>query len=333
MLKRIIAVMLRDLKSGLRDFIFIYILIAPFILAAVLNLIVPGMDATTVNLAIDNSISDEMVQYLEGYANIEKVSNIEDIEKRVKKTDDVFGLIMEDKEYKIIQQGNEMEGGEVLIKTIINGFEKNTINNGIKVSITDVGWKLHPLKLQGTNLLVVFTTVFGGMLILMSLVEEKMSNTLSAINVSAISKYEYVVGKSLLGFLIPVIGIIGMLLILGFTNINYLMVIVFALSSSCISVIIGFVIGIMNDDVIGGIASMKMIFLPLLGSVFGGMFLADKWQPFLYWSPFYWMYKSVNSIILNEATWGYILKNAGIILGITAIVFLLLNKRIREGLN
>lgn len=65
---------------------------------------------------------------------------------------------------------------------------------------------------------------------------------------------------------------------------------------------------------------MKMLFIPMLGSVFGGMLIADKWQFLLFWSPFYWAYKSMDAMLLNQAKWGSIILNTGIIMVINAIV-------------
>lgn len=333
MIRRILAITLRDVKSGTRDFLIIYVTIAPFLLALVLKALVPNVGATTIKIAVDNTIDQPMVDYLKDYAQVEVLYDTNEIEKRILKTDDIFGLQKKDEKYKIIQQGNEKQGGLEIVEFIVNDYENKGINLPIDVKISDMGWKLSPLKQQGSNLLIIFISLFGGMIILLNLVEEKMDNTISAMNVSAVSKVEYIIGKGLLGFIIPLIGTFGSIFILGFEGINYGMIAMISLNISLISIIIGFSVGVVNNEPISAISSMKMIFLPVLASVFGGMFLAEKWHFLLYWSPFYWAYRALDAIILNQATWGLVLQSSGIIILITALVFAALSKRIRQGLR
>jgi ABC-2 type transport system permease protein len=332
-MKQILAIMNRDFISGKRDFIFVYLIIAPFLLALALKAIIPGIDSTTINIAVLDTMDQEIVNYLDEFAKIKKFETVQDIRVRVGKTDDYLGLVKKNDKYNIINQGNETTGSLDFLELIVNSYQKDLYIFPIDIKITDNGWKLHPLKQQGANFLIVFTTVFGGMLILLSLVEEKMSNTISAINISPTTKIEFIIGKSVLGFIIPIIGIFGILLILNFDHINYYMVTLLSISTALISMIIGFVIGVMNDDQISAIASMKMIFIPIMGSVFGAIYLSDKYHFLLYWSPFYWAYEGINAIILNEATWPMIIKYSSIIIFITIIVFMLLKNRIEKGLN
>ena len=64
MLKRILSIALRDLKSGIRDFMIVYILIAPFLLAFILNLLVPGASSITVNVVLEETADKELIEYL-----------------------------------------------------------------------------------------------------------------------------------------------------------------------------------------------------------------------------------------------------------------------------
>lgn len=333
MIKRILAITMRDIKSGLRDFMILYIIVAPFLLASILKMLIPAAGTTTINVAVDKSIDQSMVTYLKDFGRVEVMNNIEAVKKRIQDTDDIIGLVKSGDGYNIFQQGNEIEETVEILDYIVNSYENQELKIPIEVKISDIGWKLSPLKQYGASFLVLFMSVLGGMIILLNIVEEKQYNTLAAVNVSPISRIEFVIGKGLLGFVFPIIHAFGILGILNFPDINYWMVAAVTLSIALISVIVGFIIGVMNDNPIGAISSMKMLFIPILASIFGGIYLSKKWLFLLYWSPFYWAYDAMDSILLQEATWNHVLMNCSIIVIITGVVFILLSKRIRRGLN
>lgn len=333
MIRKIFAITKRDIKSGIRDSMIFYIIIAPFILALVLKMMTTSVGATTINIAVDNSVEGSVVEYLEDFGKVEILNNIETIKSRVNDTDDIFGLVKEGEKFTIIQQGNETKGTVDLLDYIVNSYVNQNLEAPVEVNVSDVGWKLSPIKQFGGSLLIIFVSVFGGMIILLNLVEEKQEKTLTAVNVSSITRTQYVIGKGLLGFIIPIIHAFGMLAILNYGSINYFMVTVVILSIAMISVLIGFLIGVTNDNILGAIGSMKMLFIPILGSIFGAIYLNAKWHFLLYWSPFYWAFDSLNSIILKEATWSQVLINCSFTILITALIFALLSKRIKRGLN
>jgi ABC-2 type transport system permease protein len=332
MFRRIFAITLRDLKSGLRDYMILYVLVAPLLLAVILKAFVPSAGANLIRVAVLEDADSAWVEMLGQYGTVEQFRTRDELIRRVQDTDDVFAVIVTGGEYEVIAAGNEAEGSREMVLSVINGIANQDLELPVTLSISDMGWQLSPLLQQGSNLILLFVSIFGGVIVMFGLVEEKQYKTLAAINVSAVSRSEYVIGKGILGFIIPVLHGFGILLILGFTSIDYLKVTLVILSVALIGVIVGFVIGVWNDNQMTAVSSMKMTFLPLLGSVFGAIFLPDKWLPVLYWSPYYWAYEAVDGIILKEASWPFILRNCAIILLITIVIFLLLQKKIRRGM-
>lgn len=334
-MKKILAIIGRDIKSGLRDWLIVYLCIAALLMAFVLRLFIPTASGSPLHLVVLNETSDDLTHYLKTFAQVTEVKDLDTLNERILRIDDVIGVVELNDTFEIIVQGNETLPLEEVLKKMLNAFYLNLdpIDLPVDISFSDVGWEMSPLKLEGGALLMVFTTVFGGMLIVLNLVEEKMSNTLSAINVTPLFRWQFVIGKGFLGFLLPIFASVSAALILGFSDIHFPMFLLTILSTAFISLIIGFSIGVMNDDPISAMASMKIIFLPIFASVFGAMFLSDAWHVILYWSPYYWSYQSIHLILLNEGTWNEILLHSGIILIITAFVFLLLRPKIKRGLS
>lgn len=332
-MKKIWTIFRRDLKASFRDSMVLYILVMPFLIAVILNLLTASTSGTALNVVVDPSVDTEVVEYLETLGSVETVANTDTLVERVNRLDDIYGLRMENGDYLIHRQGNEKVEMHEVLQMALDTRDHSELLTSIEVKVSDVGWILSPVKRFGGNLLAVFITVFGAMVLMINLVEEKQENTLAAMNVAPVERYEYVAGKSILGFLLPVIHVLGILLILNYGAIDYAKAAVVILALSLTSVIVGFAIGIQTDNVIGAISGMKMMFLPILASVFGAIYLKESLHFLLYWSPFYWAFQAMDQIILQTASWRDVLIPAGIILLISAVVMLLLGKRIRHGLK
>lgn len=333
MLRRILAVTMRDIRSGMRDAMIPYILIAPLLVTVLLKIFIPSVGSTVINVALPKTAEPAFVEFVERYGDVELLEDREAIVKRVKATDDLFGIVPKADGYELIAAGNELTGTIEMVQSVLSSWQNPGLEPPVELKISDMGWKLSPLARFGTNFLVVFMSVFGGMIVMLNLVEEKQYNTMAAINVSALRRWEYVLGKALPGIVLPILHAFAVLLIMGFTEINYLQVAVVALAIALISMILGFVVGVYQSEPIGAVASMKILFLPIMASVFGAIFLPEKWQPVLYWSPFYWAYRSVDDIVLQQAAWSDIWLHNLIILAITALVFGLMYKRIKRGMK
>ena len=333
MFKRIWTIFKRDLRVNSKDFISLYILVVPILFAVLINLFAPGINDTTINLALIKGENESQVEYLEQFAKIELFENEAEIKERVGKRDAMIGIVPENGQYYIMTQGNEPKGFVDYAK-LLNSFYELDINiedsNG---ELIEFGRSVPPLKKTLVNVSILFISILGGMLIALNIVEEKVDNTLSAINLTPTSRITFVLGKSVMGILLSVFGSIALIFITGFGGINILQLLLVILITSILSILVGFIQGLTNKDIISAAGSIKLLFLPLIAGVLAIEILADKWQKFFYWNPFYWAYKGNDVILSQSGTWGQILLYSGIVLLLSGIVYLFLAPKIRKGLE
>lgn len=334
MISKVLTVFSRDLKVSLRNFVALYIIVFPVVLGVAVNLFVPGVNESTVNLAMIKGENVRQIQYLKDYAEIEILGRAEDVEARVLERDDILGILPEgEKSYYILSQGDEPEYMLEFAKMLQVFYENKVTAEASRAEIVEFGRTVPPMKKTLVSGGIMLYSVMGGMLIALNIVEEKADNTISAINVTPLSRLGYIAGKSLMGVLFPLVGTAIMLVITGFRDINFGQALTMVFVSSMVSVLVGFIEGVNNDDVINAAGNMKLLFLPLAGSIAAIELLSDRWQKFFYWSPFYWTYKGNELVLSKSGSWDEILLYAGIVLAISAVVFAVLAPRIRRGLE
>ncbi len=100
-----------------------------------------------------------------------------------------------------------------------------------------------------------------------------------------------------------------------------------------LSVTVGFAQGLASSDLIEAAANVKMIVLPLAGSVAGYELLPARWQWTMYWSPFYWSYKANMTILSKTANWSEVLLCAGMVMALSLCVYFAALPKIRKGLS
>lgn len=334
MISKVLTVFSRDLKVSLRNFVALYIIVFPVVLGVAVNLFVPGVNESTVNLAMIKGENVRQIQYLRDYAEMEILGSAEEVEARVLERDDVLGVLPEgEKSYYILSQGDEPEYMLEFAKMLQVFYENKVTAEDSRAEIVEFGRTVPPMKKTLVSGAIMLYSVMGGMLIALNIVEEKADNTISAINVTPLSRMGYIAGKSLMGVLFPLVGTAIMLVITGFRDINFGQALTMVFVSSMVSVLVGFIEGVNNDDVINAAGNMKLLFLPLAGSIAAIELLSDRWQKFFYWSPFYWTYKGNELVLSKSGSWDEILLYAGIVLVISAVVFVVLAPRIRKGLE
>lgn len=333
MIKKIFRIFVRDIKSIKREAIAIYIVVAPLLLAVAITLFAPGLNDTTVNLALLKSDDPAHIEYMQQFAKVELFDDLEALETRVNKRDDVAAIAPKDDGYEIILQGNENEIVQTYSAMLNSLYEIGATQEDTSATMMSFGKTVPPLKTKLVNMLVSLTVMLAGMLIALSIVTEKAENTINALNVTPLSQTGFVIGKSMMGSIVSFISIVIALFITGYYDINWFMLILVGVTSMMLSLIIGFLQGLASDDVIEAATNVKMVFLPIAGSIVGYELLSDKWQWTMYWSPFYWAYKANDMILSKTADWGTVLLCTGMVLVLTLAVYFIARPKIRKGLS
>ncbi|MFW5787983.1 MAG: ABC transporter permease [Halanaerobiales bacterium] len=333
MLTRIWTIFTRDLKVNLKNFISIYIFIVPIIFAIAINIFTPGINDTTINLALLEGENPEQVAYFKNFADVELFEDVDSIKDRVKDRDDFVAILPDQEDYYIMPQGNEPER-VIEFARMLNAFYELDIQiEDTNAKIKDFGRTVPPLKEQLVNTAILFISILGGMLIAINIVEEKVDNTISAVNLTPTTRKTFILGKSIIGLLLAIFGSLVLVFITGFGNINLIQLFTVVFVSTLLSLLVGFIQGLNNDDIMNAAGSIKLLFLPLIAGALAVELLADKWQKFFYWNPFYWAYKGNDAVLSQTGSWNQILFYSCMVLILSGIVYLFLAPKIRAGLE
>lgn len=332
MIKRILSIFKRDMLNSFRDYLILYMFIAPILLAVGFSFFIPSVQSASIQFAVDKSLGEEVIQEFEKYGRVEIYETIEEIENRVNDVDDIAGIVKNNQgEFQVILEGNESHDTEVIPQMIIRDMMREN-RADVDWKLSDIGVKRSPIALIGAISIIQMAVLIGGVTIGFNIIEEKESDTIKALNVTPMTKLEFIIGRSIVGIVLPVIHVYIVLWILGMLNVDKIMVLVMTIVSSLIGILIGFLIGIISSNQITGIANMKAVFIVVSLSIIGVLLLPEGKQFLLYWSPPYWSFIGFRDILLNNITWNQLGIYAGWILGLTFIIFLVLRKKIIRGL-
>ncbi len=331
-MKRVFSIFIRDFKSSIREFLLLYMMVGPLLLTFGFSLFIPSSEAATLQFAVVEGMDEAVVDHFERYGSVETFADIEDLNKRILDIDDVAGIIRNDMNgLSVILEGNEGHDTETVPLKIIQEFEGNYTGD-IEYAVSSVGETKSPLLIIGGAALMMTVIILGGIVVGFNIIEEKEAKTISALNVTQMNKKEFVIGKSIIGFLLPVVQIYIMTYILNITDINFYMALLVIVSGSFTSAVTGFLIGAISENQIAGVLNMKIIYLVAAASILGAMLLPEVLQKGLYIIPTYWIFTGFRDIITLDMTWETAWLTAGWIIGTTTIILLLVRKRIQKGL-
>lgn len=333
MLTKIWAIFTRDLKVNLRDFLALYILAFPILLGFGIQFLAPTVNDTSISLAVLESESPERIAYFEQFAYVETFPDVESVENRLGARDNIIAILPEGESHYILTYGDEPESMVEYAK-LLNTFAELGLNpEDTNVTLENFGRTEPPMKKSLVNIASMMVAILGGMMIALNIVEEKMDNTVSAINVTTLSRFGFIIGKSLMGMGLAIYGSVTVILITGYGDVNIGQIVVTIAAIALISILLGFMQGLYADDQMDAAGGIKLLFLPAIAGIAAAELLSEQLQFLAYWIPFYWTYKSNDAILSYNASWVQVLLYSGAVLIITVVFYLILAPRIQARLS
>ena len=258
-IRRILSIFKRDLKSSTREFLLLYMILSPLVLTIIFRFFIPSVNAVTYKFALDRKLGDSVIEEYKKYGDVEVLEGRDSIEDRVNKVDDIAGITIDGEgNYVVILEGNENDSLR-FVSAQIAGEMGREDKSDYGFVFSNIGSKMSPLRIFGAIAMIIMAITLGGMTIGLNIIEEKDTGTISALTASPMNRAEFIAGKSVIGVVLPIIHTFIILWILGITGANPLMIIVMTLVSSLLTIVLGFLIGVMSGNQIAGIANMKIL--------------------------------------------------------------------------
>lgn len=289
----------REFQLIFRNGITIFMVAAPAILAFVFILVFGAVNETTMRLAVDNTLDAALVGRLERVAIVERFDDTARMEARVRATDAVAGVTMQNGAVTAVFEGNEgqsmIDAAEKLIGLAVDAPEGGAAYRSEPVEAK--GGVAYTLSMISVLLMALF---IGGATVGLSIVDERESGAIRAVSVSPMRLFVYVATKLAPALVLGLVGICAAALIIGKAEIvpRYLLL---ALASVLVSGMMTFAIGSFASNQIAAIGVLKLLIPLSMILPVSAMFVPDKWQFLYYVLPMYWQYRALLAVLAGTA--------------------------------
>lgn len=296
-MKTILSLIRFDIASALRDNILLYIILAPVILSLGALALIPSVQNTTLRFAVDDSAA-ELSDALALYGKVEMIDNLESLEKRVEKYDDVPGIYKSDGKYILLFQGNENSKIIEAARMILTKAAGNIPS--AEYEYREIGEKKTSLKAYLLIFIVLLASVFGGTVSGFNIVDERDTLSIRALSVSPAGFVNYLLAKGIVAAVIGIFMSVVTILIMNVAPVSTLQAIFALIALIPLSMFIALLIGTLAANQIAAIGVIKFIFPVLLTVPIVSIFVSPKWQPLFYALPNYWAFVMLKRLFLPD---------------------------------
>ncbi|HOP11153.1 MAG TPA: ABC transporter permease [Oscillospiraceae bacterium] len=291
-MKAIITSLGKEFKLVFRNGISLFMALAPAILAIVFILIFGATQSASLKLAVSDQADAGAVEMLSRIADIELFSDETKLLSRVRATDAVAGIVIEDGAPVLVFAGDEgddyMAGTRQLVQTALSGAQVSYQAE----SIEPKGSLAYNVSMIAILLMSLF---IGGATIGFSIVNERESNMISAVSVSPLKLANYILIKLIPSLVLSIAGITIATLIMGRGQAlpGFLLLALFSVPVSGLFI---FLIGAFAANQIAAVGVMKALMPISMILPISAFFVHGNWRIAYYIFPMYWQYRAIDAI-------------------------------------
>lgn len=347
-MKQFFSVVSTSVAMTFRNFMGVYVILAPAMMLVVLRLFLPSVASTSATVAIVENgpmaVQQDVIVELERFAEVERYDSLEAVENRLRASGSAEGLYFDpdSNQYVSLMERNVQEnelfsnGARAVRQAVaatLPGAGNDLIRFSASVPPELSDWSVNsPLATAGGAIFYSFFAMIAGFLIGMSIVQDKEQGTIDAIRVSPVTRSEYYLGKAVFPILTMFAYVPVGIAVLRLVGVSIAQTFALVAASVSLALLFGLVVGAIarnETEALGIVKGMGTLFMLALA---GGLLLPDRWEWIVYWVPVYWIMDAAQGIFQLTATWTDVLWRSGVLIGICLLFFLGARPRLARGL-
>lgn len=314
-IERIISALRIELRTSVRNRMVLYTLVAPLVIALVFGVVFQWVTQVRVSLAVPEDLPSEVVRELEAHAQVIPVESAESLTDLISREDDTMGVLLEDGRLTLVTFGDE-QPAMVELGTAAIAIAQEGLDGGGAVRSLDVQRYVGPAsvieawKRAALSCLFMIGLLVGMLAVSFSLMEDKMHRTLAALDVSPLSRDEYLTAKSLAGGTLSAV-VTFLCFVLSGMDFDPLQAIVVSLATTLPGVGTGLILGNYARSELQLLSLIKGVGIVLPVPILG-MLIPVVWHPALWWIPTYWLWQAYDAA-LRAGGWQEVVSSSAII--------------------
>lgn len=296
-MRALMSLFRQDLTNAMRDNLVIYMFVAPMLLALGVRFLMPSLEATKLTFAVESGVGQAVVDELETLGDVALFESREAVIERVKRSDDVPGIVREDDGLVVYLEGNEPEG-EALVTLVIDsvlseGEVATFVHEELRASRSQ-------LSEYGAVVLVMLAVMIGALVMGFLMVDDKESRAIEALGVSPLTLPAYLVGRGLFATVFSTVIALASSAIMAGGAVNYGMLVIGFLASSIVALVIGYVLGGFANSQLEAIGLIKVVMFVYMTIPILTIFVSESWQWLFFLLPNFWMFKIFENLFVGQ---------------------------------